>query len=327
MVKVGIVGLGYWGPNLLRNFYNHQNVSCDMICDLDEEKIKKQLKQYPKIKKWTKDFTDVLREDLDLVVIATPPETHYELAKLAIEQGKNVLVEKPFTTSIKDAEELIELSKKKRVRIFVDHTFVFNPCVRKIKEIMQSGELGEIIYFDSERVRAPYRTGVDVIWDLAVHDFSILLYFGYDIEIRDVLATKLFGKHRNDIAHISFVADGSIVGHIYVNWFSPVKVRKMIIGGKKKVLWWDDVHQFEKIKIYENSDETFIRDENPFFPTYISGDIRIVKVDNKEPLSIEVDSIVKSILDDTDPEVSGEDGLKVVKLLVECENFIRQRSE
>jgi predicted dehydrogenase len=324
-MKVGVIGLGYWGPNLVRNFYNHQNVTVEIICDIDEEKIRKQLIQYPGIKKWTKDFRDVLKEDLDLVVIATPPETHYQLAKLAIENCKNVFVEKPFTTSVKDAEELIDLAKKRNVKIFVDHTFVFNPCVRKIKEIIFKGELGEIVYFDSERIRAPYRTGVDVIWDLAVHDFSILLYFGYEIDIKDVLATKLFGKHKNDIAHISFTANGSILGHIYVNWFSPVKVRKMIIGGRKKILWWDDVHQYEKIKIYENNDEAFFRDENPFFPSYISGDIRIIRVENVETLSIEVDSIVKSILNGTEPEVSGEDGLKVVKLLVDCEKYVNQK--
>ena len=327
MIKVGIVGLGYWGPNLLRNFYNHPLASVKSICDIDGEKVAKYLKQYPNVQDGTVYFQEFLKKDLDLVVIATPPETHYELCKLAIESGRSVLVEKPFTTSVKQCEDLINLSERKNLKIFVDHTFAFNPSVRKIKEVINKGELGKIIYFDSERVRGLYSKAVNVIWDLAVHDFSILIYLGYDIKVKEVLSGKLYGGRREDMAHITFTTDDSIIGHIYVNWFSPVKIRKMIIGGSDKILWWDDVHPFEKLRIYESSGDDLKRDDNPFFPTYIAGDIRILKIDNKESLAIEVDSIVRSIMENSEPEAGKFEGLKVVRLLEECDMILQMNTK
>jgi predicted dehydrogenase len=318
MVKVAVVGLGYWGPNLLRNFYNHQLCEVVAICDINFERVKKFLDIYPRVKIGTINFSDVLKSDADLIVIATPPETHYELSKKSLLAGKNILVAKPFTTSSAQAEELIELAGKKNLKIFVDHTFAFNPCVRKIKEILVKGELGKILYFDCERSRGVYN--VDVIWDLAVHDFSILSFLGYEIEVHEVISTRFFGKYKNDIAHITFTANSNIIGHIYVNWFSPVKVRKMIIGGESRVLWWDDVHPFEKIRIYD-ADKTPQPDENPFFPTYVSGDIRIVRVDNKESLAIEVDEVIRTILEGGEPLIGGKEGLKIIKILEECDRL------
>ncbi len=322
-IKVGIIGLGYWGPNLLRNFYNHPQVSVDYICDLDETKLGIYMRKYPYIRRATKNYEELFREDLDIVVVATPPETHYEIIKKAILNSKNVLAAKPLTTSSKECEELIEISKKKNLKIFVDHTFVFNPVTRKIKEIISSNDFGKLIYFDSERVRAPYREGVDVIWDLAVHDFSILLYFGYRIKILDVLATKLYGKTKNDMAHISFLADDSIIGHIYVNWFSPLKIRKMVIGGEDKMIIWDDVNPVEKLRIiYYEEKEKYKKDENPFFPTYVSGDIRILKVENVESLSIEVDEVVKALSQGTKFESDEFFALEIIKILEECDKIL-----
>ncbi|GBD03097.1 putative oxidoreductase YhhX [bacterium HR19] len=318
MVKVAVAGLGYWGPNLLRNFYNHELCEVVGICDIDSQKVKKFLGIYQRVRNGFTDFSEILKLSADLVVIATPPETHYELSKKALLAGKHVLVAKPFTTSSSEAEELIDIAERKGLKIFVDHTFAFNPCVRKIKHLIESGELGNILYFDCERVRGVYN--VDVIWDLAVHDFSIISFLGYEIEVQEVISTRFFGKYKNDIAHITFTANGNVIGHIYVNWFSPVKIRKMIIGGDKKVLWWDDVHPFEKIKVYD-ADRSPQPDENPFFPSYISGDIRIVRVDNKESLAIEVDEIIKTILNGGEPLVGGKEGLKIVRILEKCDRL------
>lgn len=324
MVKVAVVGLGYWGPNLLRNFYNHQLCEVVAICDINGERVKRFLDIYQRVKTGSTDFSEILKTDSDLIVIATPPETHYELAKKSLLSGKNILVAKPFTTSSATAEELIDLAEKKKLKIFVDHTFAFNPCVRKIKEILINGELGKILYFDCERVRGVYNVDVDVIWDLAVHDFSILSFLGYEIEIQEVISTRFFGRYKDDIAHITFTANSNIIGHIYVNWFSPVKVRKMIVGGEKKVLWWDDVHPFEKIRIYD-ADRTPQPDENPFFPTYISGDIRIVRVENKESLAIEVDEVIRTLMNDGEPLIDGKEALKIIKILEKCNTLLLKK--
>ncbi|MCS7212739.1 MAG: Gfo/Idh/MocA family oxidoreductase [Candidatus Calescibacterium sp.] len=323
MIKVSLVGLGYWGPNLLRNFYNHKDISVVSICDLDEAKVKKYLSIYPKIQYGSTSFEDVLKDQSELVVIATPPELHYEQAKKSLIAGKNILVAKPFTTDSKGAEELIQIANQRGLRIFVDHTFVFHPVVNKIREIIQRGEIGKPVYFDSERIKGIYQKNVDVIWDLAVHDFSILLHLGFEIRIEDVISKTLYGRDRRDMAHISFCGKDGMIGHIYVNWFSPLKIRKILIGGEKGLIFWDDVHPFEKLKIFYYDDSKPQDFENPFFPTYISGDVRIVKVENRETLSIEVENIISSLKGGEKFPSDGIFGLEVVKLLEQCDVLAR----
>lgn len=322
MINVSLVGLGYWGPNLLRNLYNHKNISIVSICDIDKEKVKKFLNLYPKVAKGTENFQDLLKDDSSLVVIATPPEFHYEQAKASLLSGKNILVAKPFTTDSKNAEELLDIAERKKLKIFIDHTFVFHPVVNKIKEILNSGELGKVIYFDSERLRGLYQKTVDVIWDLAVHDFSILFHLGFKIKIEDVISKKLYGKDKRDMAHISFLADNGAIGHIYVNWFSPLKIRKILIGCERGLILWDDVHPFEKLKIFYYEDNLRLQDfENPFFPTYISGDVRIAKIENKETLSIEIDKVINSLEHNIHFESDGKFGLEVLKMLEDCDRL------
>lgn len=322
MIKVSLVGLGYWGPNLLRNLYNHKDVSVISICDIDYERVKKFASLYPKIINGTTDFADVLKDDSDLVVIATPPEFHYEQAKVSLLCGKHILVAKPLTTASEKAEELLDIAERKNLKIFVDHTFVFNPVVNKIKEILSSGVLGRITYFDSERLKGIYSSSVDVVWDLAVHDFSILLYFGFKIKIEDIISKSLYGKGKRDMAHISFSADNGLVGHIYVNWFSPLKIRKILIGTEKGLIFWDDVHPFEKLKIFYYEEPLRKQDfENPFFPTYISGDVRIVKIENRETLSVEIDKVVNSLERDVTFESDGRFGLNIIKIIEDCERL------
>ncbi len=321
MVKVGIVGLGYWGPNLLRNFYQHPEVQVEGMCDLDFSRVEKLKTKYKDIPFVSTDYKELLKKDIDLIAVATPPETHYKIAKDVLLSGKHVLVEKPFTQTSKEAEELIELAEKKNLKIFVDHTFVFHPVVRKIKEIIQSGELGEIYYFDSERVNLGLlQKGVNVIWDLAVHDLSIISYLFPNLNFVKIqaFASKHIHPYYEDIAHVILESDNGFIAHIHVSWLSPVKIRKTIIGGNRKMLWWDDIHPFEKLKIYESRIEVNSSQEDPFFPKYVRGNIITVAVDNYESLYKEVESIVDVIKNDGKPEVDGYEGLKIVKILEAC---------
>lgn len=275
----------------------------------------------------TTDYKDILKSDVDLVAIATPPETHYQIATDCLEAGKHVLVEKPLTLSSKSSEKLIELSERKNLKLFVDHTFVFHPVVRKIREIITKGELGNVLYFDGERVNLGLlQSTTNVVWDLAVHDFSILMYIFGNPEIKNinVFASKHTHHHNEDVAHIVLELDSNIVAHIHVSWLSPVKIRKIIIGGNEKMLWWDDVHPFEKLKVYESKIEIKSSPETSFFPIYTKGDVKILKVANKESLQEEIDSVVESILNNKPPEVSGYDGLRVVKMLELCDAKIKE---
>lgn len=327
MIKASVIGLGYWGPNLLRNFYQHERVDLKSVCDINAEKLNKIAKIYKGLQV-TQQYNDILKSAVDLVAIATPPETHYQIAKDCLEAGKHILVEKPFTLHAADAEKLIALAEKKHRKIFVDYTFIFHPVVRKIKEIIKSGELGNILYFDSERINLGLlQKEANVIYDLAVHDFSVLLYLLDNPDVHNVYvaASKQVHRHVEDMAHIVLEFKNGIIAHIHVSWISPVKIRKVIIGGSQKMLWWDDVHPFEKLKVYNSRVEVHQRDDNPFFPTYIADDVRIIKVENKEPLSCEIDSIVRSIVDDRPPEVAGQDGLRVAQLLERCENQMGRR--
>ncbi|WP_456399951.1 Gfo/Idh/MocA family protein [Persephonella sp.] len=327
MVKVGIVGLGYWGPNLLRNFSQHPYTDVYGICDIDSSKVDKLSAKYKEISFITTDYKELLKEDIDLVAIATPPETHYEIAKEALMAGKHILVEKPFTRTTREAEELIELAERKNLKIFVDHTFVFHPVVRKIKEIIDSGELGEVYYFDSERINLGLlQTGVNVIWDLAVHDFSIICYLFPDVNFVKINAfgSKHIHPYYEDIAHVMLESDNGLIAHVHVSWLSPVKIRKTIIGGKDKMLWWDDIHPFEKLKLYNSRIEIDFSKEDPIRPTYIKGDIITIAIDNYEPLYKEVENIVSCIVEDKEPEVDGYEGLKVVQLLEKCNKVMKR---
>ena len=321
MIKIGVIGLGYWGPNLVRNFYEHPETKVVAICDLDENKIEKIKYKYKDIFLHFTNYKELLKLDLDLVAIATPPETHYEIARNTLLSGKHILIEKPFTTSVKEAEELINLSEKLNLKIFVDHTFVFHPVVRKIKEIIMKGELGKIYYFDSERINLGLlQTGVNVVWDLAIHDFSIISYLFPNLKVKKIKAfsSRHIHPYYEDIAHIMMEADNGFIAHIHVSWISPVKFRKTVIGGEKKMIWWDDIHPFEKLKIYNSKIEINPDEETPFNPKYIKGDIITLMTENYEPLSKEVESIVKSLKNNIPPEVGAYEGLKVIKWLEEC---------
>jgi predicted dehydrogenase len=326
MINVGVIGLGYWGPNLVRNFYTNINSSVNYCCDLLDENIEKTKEKFPTAS-FTKDHFDILGDnEIDLICIATPPETHFRLARDALEHGKHVLVEKPMTTTVKEGKKLIEIANKAEKLLMVDHTFVFSPPVIKIKGLI--GNIGDPLYFDSERVNLGLlQKDVNVIWDLAPHDFSILTYLfpGLVPKSLQVTASRQVHPKYEDIAHILIEYENGFSAHIHVSWLSPVKIRKTIIGGNKKMIWYDDVDPFEKVKLYDSGIDMEVLDESPFFPSYRKGDILIPKLENKEPLSNEVENVVGSILGKVKPIVDGNEGLKVVKLLEACDRSLKNK--
>jgi len=265
--------------------------------------------------------------DIDAVAIVTPVWTHFELAKLALQNGKHVFVEKPFTSTSKQAEELIELAARKNLRIMVDHTFLFSGSVRKIREIIDAGTLGPLYYFDSTRVNLGlFQHDVSVVWDLAPHDLSIM-----DHIIREkpeaVVATG--GKHLNghaDMAFITVYFPGDIVAHINVNWLSPVKVRTTLIGGKDKMLVWNDLEADEKIKVYDKGVKiTSGEGVYDLLVNYRSGDVWSPRVEQAEALKVELDYFIDCIRNDRRPDNDGEAGLRVVRLLEAADRSLIER--
>jgi len=330
MVCVGIIGLGYWGPNLVRTFNENKDCGLKYACDLIDSNIAKLKGKYPLIT-FTKRHLDLLEDDeVDLVCIATPPESHFKLAFEALSAGKNVLIEKPMTTNSADAEKLIVLAEKKKKLIFVDHTFCFSPSVIKIKELLDRKEIGEPLYFDSERINLGLiQEKVNVAWDLAVHDFSILTFLFPELKPTALIAigSKHIHNRNEEMAHVMIKFNTSFVVHIHVSWLSPVKMRQIIIGGNKKMVLFDDISITEKIRIYEKGVDVNFSEETPFKPIYRSGDILIPKLADDEPLASEVRHIVNCIRGHDNPRVDGKAGLAVVKLLEACDSSMKENQQ
>ncbi len=251
-LRIGVIGYGYWGPNIVRNLHGLDGCQVVTVCDKSPDALRRAQRSYPGVR-LTTDFTEVLQSpDIDAIAVITPVWTHFALAKAALENGKHVFVEKPFTSTSQQAEELIELAERKNLKIMVDHTFLFGGAVKKIREVVDKGTLGPLYYFDSTRVNLGlFQHDVSVIWDLAPHDLSIMDHIITD-RPEAVVATG--GSHLNghaDMAFITVYYPGNIIGHVNVNWLSPVKMRTTMIGGRDKMLVWNDLEADEKIKVYD----------------------------------------------------------------------------
>lgn len=328
-INIAIVGLGYWGPNLVRNFCQLDNVCVHSICDINEKRFASIIKNYPAIKTTT-DFNEILNNpDISAVVIALPTALHYEYAKKALLAGKHVLVEKPMTSSSAQAEELIELAKKQQKILMVDHTFVYYGPVQKIKEIINSGELGKIYYFDSQRINLGLlRPDANVIWDLACHDISILNYLLEEKPVSvSAVGTCHFGNKKEEIAHLMIKYGTDLVSHVHVSWLSPVKIRQILIGGENKMIYFDDIQPSEKIKIYDRSVKMDLSKETPFDPVYRSGEIRIPVYNQKEALLLECEDFVECIKTGKQPLTNAESGLNVVKILEACDESLKEKGK
>lgn len=316
-MRVGVIGLGYWGPNIVRNFLSHKEVDEVYGCDKDTSRLNFVKTKFPGVK-LTNDYKDlVTNHGIDIVVISTPVATHFELSKLALENGKHIWVEKPFTLNSEEAEKLIELADKKNLKIFVDHTFIYTGSVMKMKELIDKRVLGGILYYDSVRVNLGlFQHDVNVIWDLACHDFAIMDFL-INKKIVAISANGIanYYEHEN-IAHIAVYFEDNCFAHFHVNWTSPIKIRRVLIGGEKKMLVWDDMLPTEKIKVYDsgidiNSRETI----HKILVQYRTGDMYSPKVIETEALTLAVNEFISAINENRKPLTCGIDGLKVVKLL------------
>jgi predicted dehydrogenase len=329
MMKVGIIGLGYWGPNLVRNFMAQPDVEKVVACDQRTERLEFIKKRFPAAQV-INDCMELLKGDVDIIAIATPVDTHYELARKSLEAGKHIWVEKPFTATTAEAESLINLADQKNLKIFVDHTFIYTGAVRKMKELTDKGELGKILYFDSERINLGlFQRDVNVIWDLAPHDISIMNYVLGDHKIEAVSSNGIANYNgKENIAHLSIYFEDNCFAHFHVNWTSPVKIRRMIVGGDKKMLVFDDMENSEKIKVYDSGVEFKSQESiHEALVQYRIGDMFSPKINQTEALAMGAREFLDAIKENRRPETDGVDGLNVVKILEASSVSLKNRGK
>ncbi|HKW34315.1 MAG TPA: Gfo/Idh/MocA family oxidoreductase [Candidatus Acidoferrum sp.] len=329
MLRVGVIGYGYWGPNIVRNLHGQKNLQAVMVCDKSPAALGRVRKTYPNVLT-VSDPLEVLRSpEVDAVAVITPVWTHYELAKAALEHGKHVFIEKPFTSNSTQAEELIELAARKKLTIMVDHTFLFTGAVRKIRELAESGTIGDLYYYDSLRVNLGlFQHDVSVIWDLAPHDLSIMDHI-IKAEPEAIVATG--EKHLNgveDVAYMTLYFPKNIIAHINVNWLSPVKIRTTLIGGQKKMVVWNDLVADEKIRVYDRGVQITsgegIRD---LLVSYRSGDMWAPQLEQVEALHVELDYFADCVMNNKTPFNDGHAGLRVVRMLEAAEESIQKKGQ
>lgn len=329
-LRVGVIGCGYWGPNLVRNFSRHPGAVVEAVCDAHIGRAQRVAAEY-RIPTMT-DQPDALLADgnLDLVVIATPSYTHFDLARKALEAGKHALVMKPLTTRVDQAEELCALAIRQGLLLAVDHTFVFTGAVRKMKDLIGAGEVGDLYYFDSVRINLGLiQTDVNVVWDLAPHDVSIMDYL---IGQEPVSVAATGASHGDspteNIAYVTVRYEGSLLAHVHVNWLAPAKVRRTIVGGSKRMMIYDDMEPSEKLKIYDKgftvATNPGLENEYQLLISYRSGDMHAPHLDTREALAVEVDNVVQAIAGRQPLVADGRAGWRVVRILEGAQRSMEQ---
>jgi predicted dehydrogenase len=328
-VKLGIIGLGYWGPNLVRNFAQAAGGQLIAVSDLDEGRRNRISLQYPGLQCFADADELILHPELDAVVIATPIHTHYQLAKQALLAGKHVLVEKPLATSAAEVQELMELAAQKGLLLMVDHTFLYTGAVQKIKTLVEQGELGTLNYFDSTRINLGlFNPNWSVIWDLAVHDLSIFFYITGG---KKPVSVSAVGQSHTamgieDLAYTTLFFEDGMMAHIASSWISPVKIRKTLIGGTRKMVIYDDVEPTEKIKIYDSGFTVRSPEElHRWLVDYRFGDIFIPKLEQKEALSGVAHDFIQCINTGETPLSNAQLGLQVVAVMEAAQESIRKQ--
>ncbi len=327
MLNVGVIGCGYWGPNLIRNFVQMNETNVTRVADLDENRLDRMKALYPAVETTT-DYNDIVSDkDIDVVAIATPVQRHYEFASEAIQGGKHVFVEKPITSSIEQAENLIALAQTQERKLMVGHTFLYTAAVKKIKEIIDSGDLGDIYYISAQRLNLGlFQQDINVMWDLAPHDISIILYL---LGREPVSVTAIGEAHINpaveDVSLLTMKFTDNQIAFVKSSWLDPDKVRKITVVGSKKMLVYDDVEPTEKIRIYDKGiEKPEYYDSFGDFPyTYKYGDIVIPKLDGAEPIRTELEHFVHCIGNEADPLSDGKNGLQVVTILETAQKSLK----
>lgn len=330
MIKIAVAGYGYWGPNLVRNIQESGKASVVTCCDMNTDRLKQVSSKYPSIRTTT-NYDDVLNDpSVNAVVIATPVATHYEFARKAMEHGKHVLLEKPATSSTAEAEKLVELAEKHSLTYMIDHTFIYTGAVRKMKEVVDQGELGDIYYLDSVRINLGlFQRDVNVLWDLAPHDIAILEHLVKERPV-SVCATGAchVGNGHENVAYLTVYFNSGMIAHFHNNWLSPVKVRTMLVGGSKKTIHYDDMEVSEKIKIYDrgvNIDTTEgVHDARV---SYRLGDMWAPRLDQTEALRLMAGEFIDCIQTGRRCITDGTSGLNVVRILEASEMSIKHRGK
>jgi predicted dehydrogenase len=326
-MNFGVIGYGYWGPNIVRNLTLLEGSRVVTISDLSPAAQARAMKAYPGVK-ITGDAMDIIKStEIDAVAIVSPVWTHFELAKAALQNGKHVFVEKPFTSNGAQGEELINLARQKNLRIMVDHTFLFTGAVKKIRQLLDEEALGKLYYYDSTRVNLGlFQHDVNVLWDLAPHDLSIMDYL-IKADPEAIVATGQ--KHLNDHEDVAFMTlyfPNQIIAHINVNWLSPVKIRYTLIGGEKKMVVWNDLVADEKLRIYDRGVNVTSREGvYDLLVHYRSGDMWAPQVEQGEALRKELAYFVDCISNGQDPFNDGCSGLRVVKMLEAANESLKTR--
>lgn len=328
MIQTAVVGCGYWGPNLIRNCMQSKSVNLCWVCDRDAARLENVMTPFPGVRKTTS-FEEVLDDQVvKAVIIATPVSSHFSLAQSAIMRGKHVLLEKPLAASVAEGEELVRLAREHNVRLMCDHTFCYTGAVRKIKSIIDAGELGELLYYDSVRINLGlFQNDVNVLWDLAVHDLAIVDFL-FDRQPTRVSAhgvTHTPNGHEN-LAYVTLSYSDSFIAHFHVNWLSPVKIRKTLIGGSNKMIEWNDLVPAEKVKVYDCGVRcTTIAEEEKsrLLVSYRTGDIHSPRVDSSEALALVIDEFADSIGAGRPPLTDGEAALRVLRVLEAAEKSIK----
>ena len=329
-VRVGVIGCGYWGPNLVRNFVHHPLSQVEAVCDVRYERAVRIGNEY-RIPTVTDRAEEVLRApDINVIIIATPSFTHYELAKAALQAGKHVLVMKPLATRLADANELCELADRQGVLLAVDHTFVFTGAVRRMKELIVAGDIGDLYYFDSVRINLGlFQTDVNVVWDLAPHDVAIMDHLiRQDPVSVSAVGASHGGSPTENIAYVTVRYEGSLIGHVHVNWLAPAKVRRTIVGGSKRMMIYDDVEPSEKLRVYDKgfsiAPDPDVEREYQMMISYRSGDMHAPQLDTREALVVEADNVVQAVLGKDRLAVDGRAGARVVRILEAAQRSIDQ---
>jgi predicted dehydrogenase len=329
MIGIGLVGYGYWGPNLARNFSTREDCRLVAICELKKSRSERAAKHYPQAL-ITPDYETLLdHPDIQAIAIATPVKTHYPLARCALLAGKDVFLEKPIADKVAEAEELLRLATERERILAIDHTYVFTGAVQKIKEIVRLGELGEVMYFDSVRINLGlFQKDVNVIYDLAPHDLSILCHLFQ----QDPLTVRALGPCRTlgGTAYLAYLhleyADG-LVAHFHLNWFAPVKIRRILVGGTRKMLVYDDMEPSEKVKIYDKGivlHSAGLEDLYRVQVDYRTGDMVAPKLLHQEALQSEVEHFCQCVRTRSQPLADGKEGLRVLRILNAADRSLQQ---
>ncbi|KAA3646304.1 MAG: gfo/Idh/MocA family oxidoreductase [Chloroflexi bacterium] len=329
MLNIAVIGYGYWGPNIVRNFVEAPGANVLAVCDQDEARLEQAQSRYPGITT-TMNPEDLINNDaIDAVAVVTPVATHYDLALKALQSSKHVLVEKPMTATVEQGETLVQEAQQRGLTLMVDHTFVYTGAVRKIQELVNSGELGDVYYYDSTRINLGlFQHDVNVLWDLAVHDLTIMDYVLAEkpIAVSATGISHVAGEPEN-VAYLTLFFENNMIAHINVNWLAPVKVRSMLIGGSKKMIVFDDLEPSEKLKIYDKGITVSDAPESVYemLIGYRAGDMWAPKIERSEALRVEALHFVECIQDNKTPLTDGKAGLRVVRILEAANQSMQQQ--